>query len=131
MGGAPEVNSDDYYKVLGIDKNASEDEIKKSYKKLAIKYHPDKNPGDKKAEEIFKKVGEAYGVLSDKEKRAAYDQFGKEGAQMGGMPGGFPAHGGFGGGRGMSQEEAARLFEQMFGGDDPFAVRFFFFYNEK
>src|SRR5437762_12042532 len=66
----------DYYEVLGIDRNSSEDEIKKSYRKLAIKYHPDKNPGDKTAEEKFKEIGEAYEVLSDPQKRAAYDQYG-------------------------------------------------------
>jgi len=66
----------DYYKVLGVSRNASGDEIKKSYKKLAFKYHPDKNPGDKKAEEHFKEISEAYAVLSDKKKRAQYDRFG-------------------------------------------------------
>ncbi|MCX8044838.1 MAG: DnaJ domain-containing protein [Desulfobacterota bacterium] len=66
----------DYYKILGVPKNATQEEIKKAYKKLAFKYHPDKNPGDKKAEEHFKEISEAYAVLSDKEKRAQYDQFG-------------------------------------------------------
>jgi len=69
----------DYYKILGVNKTASADEIKKAYKKLAFKYHPDKNPGDKKAEEHFKDVSEAYAVLSDKEKRAQYDRFGSAG----------------------------------------------------
>jgi len=115
------VNSDDYYKVLGVPKDADLDQIKKAYKKLAIKYHPDKNPDDKSAEETFKKVGEAYGVLSDKDKRAEYDQFGK--VQPGqAMPGGFNGFGG--GGRGMSQEEARQMFSQMFGSDDPFAAFF-------
>ena len=69
----------DYYEVLGIQKGASDDEIKKAFRKLAIKYHPDKNPGDKEAEEKFKEVNEAYSVLSDKTKRQRYDQFGHSG----------------------------------------------------
>lgn len=66
----------DYYAVLGIEKNAGNDQIKKAYRKLALKYHPDKNPGDKKAEERFKEISEAYAVLSDPEKKQQYDQFG-------------------------------------------------------
>ncbi|WP_429886631.1 DnaJ C-terminal domain-containing protein [Geoalkalibacter halelectricus] len=69
----------DYYKVLGVEKTASAEEIKKAYRKLALKYHPDKNPGDKKAEERFKDITEAYAVLSDAEKRKQYDQFGQSG----------------------------------------------------
>nr|WP_207740805.1 molecular chaperone DnaJ [Alkalibacter mobilis] len=82
----------DYYEVLGVEKNASEDEIKKAYRKLAMKYHPDRNPDDKVAEDNFKEVNEAYEVLGDKSKRSQYDQFGHAG--MGSGAGGF---GGFGG----------------------------------
>ncbi|MBO4999764.1 MAG: DnaJ domain-containing protein, partial [Bacteroidaceae bacterium] len=78
----------DYYEVLGVEKSASEAEIKKAYRKLAIQYHPDKNPGDKEAEEKFKEAAEAYSVLSDKDKRARYDQFGHEGMGAAGA-GGF------------------------------------------
>ena len=85
---------EDYYKILGVEKTATADEIKRAYKKTAIKYHPDKNPGDKQAEEMFKKAAEAYDVLRDPDKRARYDQFGKAGLEgMGGMGGGFGAGG--------------------------------------
>src|SRR5438874_12587966 len=66
----------DYYEILDIDRNASDEEIKKAYRKLAVKFHPDKNPGDKTAEEKFKEIGEAYEALSDPQRRAAYDQYG-------------------------------------------------------
>ena len=66
----------DYYDILGVDKSASEDELKKNFRKLAMKYHPDKNPGDKEAETKFREAGEAYEVLKDPQKRAAYDQYG-------------------------------------------------------
>lgn len=77
----------DYYEVLGVGKGASDDEIKKAYRKLAVKYHPDRNPGDKEAETKFKEINEAHEVLSDKQKRARYDQFGHAG--VGGAGGGF------------------------------------------
>ena len=85
----------DYYEVLGVDRNASAADIKKAYRRLAMKYHPDRNGGDKEAEAKFKEVGEAYEVLGDEQKRAAYDRFGKAGVNQGaaGGPGGF---GGFG-----------------------------------
>ena len=86
----------DYYEVLGVQKNANADEIKKAYRKAAIQYHPDKNPGDKEAEEKFKEAAEAYDVLSNPDKRARYDQFGHAG--MSGAAGG--GAGGFGGLRG-------------------------------
>ena len=86
----------DYYEVLGVSKNASDDEIKKAYRKLALKYHPDRNPGDKAAEEKFKEASEAHEVLSDKQKRARYDQFGHAGVN-GGATGGNPFGAGQGG----------------------------------
>jgi molecular chaperone DnaJ len=87
----------DYYKLLGCEKNASQDDLKKSYRKLAMKYHPDRNPGDKEAEHKFKEISEAYDVLKDEQKRAAYDRFGHAAFENGGMGGGRSA-GGFGGG---------------------------------
>ncbi|MBE6230208.1 MAG: molecular chaperone DnaJ [Bacteroidales bacterium] len=97
----------DYYEVLGVEKSASADEIKKAYRKMAIKYHPDKNPGDKEAEEKFKEAAEAYDVLSNPEKKQRYDQFGHAG--MGGA-----ASGGFGGG--FSMEDIFSQFGDIFGG---------------
>ena len=125
------ANKRDYYEVLGVDKNASADEIKKAYRKLAVKYHPDKNPDNKEAEEKFKEAAEAYSVLSDADKKAKYDQFGHAGvdgsgpdfsqgfgnlndilndlfggAFGGGFGGGFGGFGGgFGGGRGGQRQQ--------------------------
>jgi len=83
----------DYYEVLGVPKDASADDIKRAYKKLAIKYHPDKNPGDKEAEAKFKEAAEAYDVLSDSQKKAQYDRFGHEGLSSSGFSGGFSSGG--------------------------------------
>ena len=101
----------DYYEVLGVAKNANADEIKKAYRKAAIKYHPDKNPGDKEAEEKFKEAAEAYDVLSNEEKRARYDKFGHAGMSGAGGAGGF---GGFGGG--FSMDDIFSQFGDIFGG---------------
>ncbi len=88
----------DYYEVLGVSKTASEADIKKAYRQMAKKLHPDVNPGDKKAEEAFKELNEAYEVLSDAQKRARYDQFGHETPGQGGPgAGGYGDFGGFGG----------------------------------
>ena len=119
----------DYYEVLGVAKGASADEIKKAYRKLAVKYHPDKNPGNKEAEEKFKEAAEAYSVLSDADKKAKYDQFGHAGVDgagpdfsggfgdlndilndlfgggFSGFGGGFGGFGGFGGGRGGQRQQ--------------------------
>jgi molecular chaperone DnaJ len=99
----------DYYEVLGVDKNASDAEIKKAYRKLAIKYHPDRNPDNKEAEEKFKEAAEAYDVLHDPQKRQQYDQFGFDGPQ-----------GGFGGGAGMNMDDIFSMFGDIFGGHSGF-----------
>ncbi|MCF8229672.1 MAG: molecular chaperone DnaJ [Bacteroidales bacterium] len=96
----------DYYEVLEIDRDASEVEIKKAYRKMALKYHPDKNPGDAKAEEQFKEAAEAYEVLRDPDKKARYDRFGHDGLR---------GNGGFGGGAGMSMDDIFSQFGDIFG----------------
>ena len=106
----------DYYEVLGVEKNATADEIKKAYRKKAIQYHPDRNPGDKEAEEKFKEAAEAYDVLSNPDKRARYDQFGHAG--MSGAAGNGGPFGGFGGG--MSMDEIFSMFGDIFGGHGGF-----------
>ena len=91
----------DLYEILGVDNNATRDEIKKSYRKLALKYHPDRNPDDQEAEKNFKEAAEAYSVLSDDRKKAQYDQFGHAGVGLGDTGG--PS--GFGGGIHMSMDD--------------------------
>ena len=103
----------DYYEVLGVDKNASADDLKKAYRKLAMQYHPDRNPGDKEAEEKFKEAAEAYDVLSDPQKKAKYDQFGHAAFE-----------GAAGGGAGMNMEDIfshfGDIFSDLFSGGSPF-----------
>ena len=96
----------DYYEVLGVSKEATKEEIKKAYRKQALKYHPDKNPGDKKSEENFKEAAEAYEVLSNDEKKARYDRYGHAG--MGSNGGGFS-------GQGMTMDDIFSSFGDIFG----------------
>ena len=108
----------DFYEILGVNRDASSVELKSAYRKIALKYHPDKNPDDKEAEKTFKEAAEAYGVLSDSNKRAQYDQFGHAGVGMGQQGGGF------GGGVHMSMDDIFSQFGDIFGGDDIFSSFF-------
>lgn len=101
----------DYYEVLGVGKSASKDEIKKAYRKVALKYHPDRNPDDKEAEDKFKEAAEAYEVLSDDQKKARYDRFGHAG---------MSGAGGFGGGGSMNMDDIFSQFGDIFGEGNPF-----------
>ena len=101
----------DYYEVLGVSKTATDDELKKAFRKLAKQYHPDLHPGDKACEEKFKEVNEAYEVLSDKDRRARYDQFGHAGVDPNYGAGGGAGAGGFGGFGDMGD-----IFDMFFGG---------------
>lgn len=110
------MSKKDYYEVLGVDRNASEADIKKAFRKLARQYHPDVNPGDKKAEAKFKEINEAYEVLSDQQKRAQYDQFGHAAFGQGGADGGAGGFGGFGGFGGADFGGFGDIFDMFFGG---------------
>ena len=104
------MSNKDLYEVLGVSRSASDDEIKKAFRKLAMKYHPDRNPDNEEAVEKFKEIQNAYAILSDPQKKAAYDQYGHAGVDPN-MGGGFG--GGFGGGAGFDFSD---IFSQMFGG---------------
>src|SRR5260221_5711986 len=101
----------DFYEVLGVGRNATEAEIKKAYRQMALKYHPDKNPGDKDSEEKVKEAASAYEVLSDKDKRQRYDQYGHEGVGSGAGNGGYGS---------MNMDDIFSNFGDIFGGHNPF-----------
>ncbi|MBC8216479.1 MAG: molecular chaperone DnaJ [Candidatus Marinimicrobia bacterium] len=109
----------DLYDIIGVNKSDSKGTIKKAYRKIAMKHHPDRNPGDTKAEQKFKEAAEAYAVLRDEKKRARYDQFGHAGVGMGDAAGGAGAQG-FGGGIHMSMDDIFNQFGDIFGGHNPF-----------
>ncbi len=104
------MTKEDYYTLLGVSRDASAEDIKKAYRKQAMQYHPDRNPGDEEAEHKFKEINQAYEVLKDEDKRAAFDRFGHAAFEQGGPGGGGGGFGGFGGGG------FADIFEEMFGG---------------
>src|SRR5436190_4814283 len=106
------MNKRDYYEILGVTKGSPQEEIKKAYRKVAMQFHPDRNPGDKAAEEKFKEAAEAYEVLSDADKRAQYDRFGHAGVSGNGRGGG-----GYSGGAGMNMDDIFSQFGDIFGDD--------------
>src|SRR6188768_3480922 len=107
----------DYYEILGVSKSASQDEIKKAYRKVAMQYHPDRNPGDKPSEEKFKEAAEAYEILSDPDKKAQYDRFGHSAFAPGRGGGGFS-------GGGMNMDDIFSQFGDIFGEESPFGSFF-------
>ncbi|KAJ0396202.1 hypothetical protein P43SY_001909 [Pythium insidiosum] len=125
-----QLESNDYFQVLGLTRSATEADVKKAYRKLALQWHPDKNPGNAKAEEYFKKIAEAYEVLSDPERRKVYERYGKDGLNgtggdnAGAGAAGYYDHFGFGGRSGFSSRHAFDIFEAFFGGADPFEELF-------
>ncbi len=106
----------DYYEVLGVSRTATQEEIKKGYRRMAMKYHPDRNKGDKHAEEKFKQVGEAYEVLKDEQKRAAYDRYGRSAFNGGAGGPGAGGFGGFGGFDASQFGDMGDIFSEIFGG---------------